>query len=273
MKQRKDEKEMKIRKRLFIALAVISFMVIGFIVSISVKNQRQVEFTYQEALNLIADGNYTEAQSNLEIIRDMDYADTASFIQLCEAVNYFDNDELHKAVSCLRKVEFKTLTPEQIAEFEEYRNQVEADLEEYNRIAEIKAAVEAQERIRNGVPFVGMTEGNINNTSLGRPSSDIRHNYEYINGEQYLANLYDYKSGNRTIFTARCVRGVVTEVWDCRDAVPYVPSHRPSSGNHEEDHDEYNASDYSNEEDFYYDHYDDFYDYYDAEEYWNEHHD
>ena len=30
---------------------------------------------------------------------------------------------------------------------------------------------------------------------------------------------------------------------------------------------------YSNEEDFYYDHYDDFFDYYDAEDYYNEHND
>lgn len=37
------------------------------------------------------------------------------------------------------------------------------------------------------------------------------------------------------------------------------------------DNDPYNAKDYSNEEDFYYDHYDDFFDYYDAENYYNEH--
>lgn len=37
------------------------------------------------------------------------------------------------------------------------------------------------------------------------------------------------------------------------------------------DIDRYNAKDYSNEEDFYYDHYDDFFDYYDAEDYYNEH--
>lgn len=41
----------------------------------------------------------------------------------------------------------------------------------------------------------------------------------------------------------------------------------------DDDHDPYNAKDYSNEEDFYYDHYDDFFDYYDAEDYYNEHND
>lgn len=37
--------------------------------------------------------------------------------------------------------------------------------------------------------------------------------------------------------------------------------------------DPYNANDYANEEDFYYDHYDDFFDYYDAESYYNDHKD
>lgn len=36
--------------------------------------------------------------------------------------------------------------------------------------------------------------------------------------------------------------------------------------------DPYNVNDYSDEEDFYYDHYDDFFDYYDAEDYYREHH-
>ena len=37
--------------------------------------------------------------------------------------------------------------------------------------------------------------------------------------------------------------------------------------------DPYDVKNYSNEEDFYYDHYDDFVDYYEAEDYYNEHHD
>lgn len=45
---------------------------------------------------------------------------------------------------------------------------------------------------------------------------------------------------------------------------PYTPSEK-------EDDDPYNAKDYSNEEDFYYDHYDDFFDYEEAEDYYNEH--
>ena len=67
------------------------------------------------------------------------------------------------------------------------------------------------------VPYVGMQETEINNTSLGHASSTIRHNYEVKNGNQYLANLYDFYRDGQCIFTARCVQGIVTEVWDNRE--------------------------------------------------------
>ena len=116
-----------------------------------------------------------------------------------------------------------------------------------------------------------MSESEIKNTSLGAPSSNVRHNSEMIKGERYIANLYDFKSGNKTIFTARCVKGRVTEVWDHRSdpVVPYTPKKNTKS---KSDDDPYDVNDYSNAEDFYYDHYDDFFDYYDAEDYYNEHH-
>lgn len=50
----------------------------------------------------------------------------------------------------------------------------------------------------------------------------------------------------------------------------FTPYRSPSKDN---DDDPYNAKDYSNEEDFYYDHYDDFFDYEEAEDYYNEYND
>ena len=50
----------------------------------------------------------------------------------------------------------------------------------------------------------------------------------------------------------------------------FTPYKSPSK---KDDDDPYNAKDYSNEEDFYYDNYDDFFDYEDAEDYYNEHND
>ena len=50
----------------------------------------------------------------------------------------------------------------------------------------------------------------------------------------------------------------------------FTPYRSPSK---KDDDDPYNAKDYSDEEDFYYDNYDDFFDYEDAEDYYNEHND
>ncbi len=52
----------------------------------------------------------------------------------------------------------------------------------------------------------------------------------------------------------------------------YTPSKSYKSSNRKNTKsDPYNAKDYSNEEDFYDDHYHDFFDYYDAEDYYNRH--
>ncbi len=120
------------------------------------------------------------------------------------------------------------------------------------------------------VPYVGMSESRIGDTGLGKPSGDVRHNTEVTWNETYIANLYDfYKDGER-IFTARCVDGKVTEVWDWREfpESDYVPDYSFA----DDSDDPYNASDYRNAEDFYDDNYYDFFDYYDAEKYYNEHH-
>ena len=124
--------------------------------------------------------------------------------------------------------------------------------------------------MNSGVPFVGMSENDINRTSLGAPSSEIRHNKECINGKQYTANLYDFYKGSSKVFTARCVQGKVTDVWDHRDAPIPKSSRLSTSGSTKKELDPYDASDYSDPEDFYYDYYDDFWDYEEAEDYWYE---
>ncbi|MCD7763967.1 MAG: hypothetical protein LUI14_12395 [Lachnospiraceae bacterium] len=100
-----------------------------------------------------------------------------------------------------------------------------------------------------------------------------------VNGKAYTANLYDFKSGNTTIFTARCVQGEVIQVWDKRDKVSSGSlssssgsgsSSKSSSKSSSSSKDQYNASDYDDPEEFYYDHYDDFDGYEDAEVYWED---
>jgi hypothetical protein len=130
-----------------------------------------------------------------------------------------------------------------------------------------------EKKIKTGVPYVGMPESRIGDTSLGAPSDEVRHNLESIGGEPYRANLYDFKVNGSTVFTARCVQGRVTQVWDFRDQDTSGSSFKPSaSSKSSADTDPYHASDYSGAEEFYDNYYDDFFDYDDAEAYYNEHH-
>jgi hypothetical protein len=125
-------------------------------------------------------------------------------------------------------------------------------------------------------PYVGMEESAISKTSLGEPEAKVRHNNEFDGHGGFLtANLYDFKENGWTIFTARCVNGTVTEVWDSGDTVDTSKSHAASSSTSRSskstDEDSYNAHDYRDAEDFYDEHYDDFFDFEDAESYFYRH--
>lgn len=260
----------KKRKGCLTATGIIGAIVAVFI-AISVVNSANLSKAYDKAVSLVDSGSYNEAKELFEEIEEKNYHDTAAYISLCEAHIDYDKGRISSAYYDMNNVRFYYLSDEQTKSLNSFIDTLEADYDVYiNEKAEADAKA-YRDRITNGVPYVGMPESEIKNTSLGAPSSNVRHNYECISGEQYLANLYDFKSGNKTIFTARCVQGKVTEVWDNRNdpIVPYTPK---KSTKTDKDDDPYDVNDYSNEEDFYYDHYDDFFDYYDAEDYYNEHH-
>ena len=164
-------------------------------------------------------------------------------------------------------MDFKTLSDEDMAEVEEFFLRIKAEYEEYEAGATERYFAELEEKVRTGVPFVGMPEREIANTILGAPQYPIKHNRECVNGLQYECNLYRFCSEGRMIFSARCMEGYVINVWDLRNEPPMVIDYSKPSGN-----DRYNASSYSNEEDFYYENYDDFTDYDEAEWYWEENH-
>lgn len=139
--------------------------------------------------------------------------------------------------------------------------------------------IEANEanKIENKVPYVGMSETLIRHTSLGEPDPVVRHNTASDgHGGHISANIYDFKENGWTIFTARCVKGYVTEVWDYRDRIDTSkprpsPTHRIIDTDDDKDDDPYDVYDYTDPEDFYYDYEDEFYDYEDAEDYFYEH--
>lgn len=212
---------------------------------------------YEEAQELMAQERWSEA--SLLLGRYDTFEDLSKY---CEAKSRLNSGDTVGAEIALRGVSPSDAVTQ-------LRQEIEADMPAYRereRQKEEQRLREEKAAARRGVPYVGMDEDWIDITSLGA-HDELRHNNETKNGKIYKANLYDFKNRDgAVIFSARCVFGSVTQVWDYRDD-PWEPySYTPVY-----DPDPYDAKDYSHPDDFYYDHYDDFWDYEDAEDYYYEH--
>ena len=167
------------------------------------------------------------------------------------------------AYGYLEMARFYYLPEEEQKEVEAFKKEVEALNTKLRREYEENERKQTEERIRTGVPFVGMPESRIGDTTIGKPSSDIGHNKEMINGKVHSANLYSWYRGGDLIFTARCIDGEVYQVWDYRDD-PIKP-YQPKSGS-KKVYEFPDYDDYLDAEDLYAWYYDDFYDYEEAED-------
>ena len=259
------------------AATIIGLLWFGILIVQGILHQDFVQNTYNQAMSLTFSGQYDEAASLLDTIIEEKYMDTASLRRYCNAQIDYANGDYKSAHMNASSLKFSYLSEEQdaavLASVEQIDTQYEINMEQER----IRQQAEYEHSIRTGVPFVGMPESCIADTSLGAPSSKIRHNNQVKSGEIYRCNLYDFYINGHLIFTARCMEGRVIQVWDSRDKVntsipyPSSPSHS-SSAHSSRDSDPYHAADYSDEEDFYEDHWDDFFDFEDAEDYWREHH-
>ncbi len=254
---------------------VLGIVILGIICLPYIKEDIKAYETYEQAEKLIVEEKYEKAREILKKIESKNIKDTSSLINLCEAHVYYDLGKAEKAYFAIDDIDFKHQTKEQLEKFKDFKKKVNASYDDYIVEETKKAQEEYRKKIKNGVPFVGMSESDIANTSLGHPSAEVRHNSEMVNGKRVTANLYDFKIGNKTIFIARCYHGTVKQVFDHRDD-PVSYNRKTSSSSKKEKkkyEDEYNVNDYSDPEDFYDDNYDDFYDYYDAEDYYYEYSD
>lgn len=227
----------------------------------------QTARTYSDAEQLISAGQYQEALDDLKAIESNHYLDTEALIILCQAHLKYEDGEGVSAYTALKNTIFQHQSQEQMAEINAFMNILKAEYDTYQQEQAQAEIQQYEDKIRNGVPFVGMPERRISDTSLGKPSDEVRHNYQVKNGNQYLANLYDFYRDGQCIFTARCVQGVVTQVWDNRDR-PAV-SHAPSGNSGVST--EPSVEGFYSPEDFYDWYWDDFFDYYDAEDYYYAH--
>lgn len=250
-----------------LAIALVCAAVPLTILAIVNAYNRETDAAYAQATSLVAAGEYSGALELLEGISNKSYHDTRYLINICEAHKSYENGDLQTAYSQVRAIvlrDYDGVSEDELTAFydgvvEEYRQQQEAEA--------LREQREYRNRIANGVPYVGMPESEIANTSLGKPEDRIGHNNACISGEQYRANIYYFRSGGKLIFSARCIRGKVSEVWDYRDN----PQSYSYSGGHHSSGDPYDVDDYQDAEEFYYYNYNDFIDYEDAEDYYNDH--
>lgn len=280
----------KRRKKAATAAAVISviLVIIAIPVAVSAMKAHKTDETYFAAARLAFDGKYEEALAAAkefekeDFYKNVNYKDTQALISYCEAVLNYENGRIVDAYYDIDDVSFRYLPDSMLETFESFKRTVcseYSDIEQnyYNYLFSLG---------RFRVPYVGMPESEIGDSSLGKPSGNVRHEYEGTGDERRVANIYDFVRDGKTVFTAKCVGKRVVEVWGDGDppetttrGVPpttRTPSTRIPSTTRKRtqttQEDPYNVNDYSSEEDFYDDNYDDFLDYYDAEDYYREHH-
>ena len=283
---------MKRRIYIIISILLVSGIIFGG-AYIFALYQKEIDTAYNSAVTMIQNGAYEDALSELEkanpkkINRDnfwkdvkydyikKAYKDTLPLYAYALAqIEYNDKKRMSTVDEYLSLIS-KSYSGELSEEIKTFKENFKSEYDVFLAEEARKAEQKRKEDLKKRVPYVGMSESDIANTSLGAPSSNVRHNYEMVGGKSYQANLYDYKSGSKTIFTARCVQGKVTEVWDKRNEAKNTTTHSSSISTSRKkktyNDDKYDVKDYYDAEDFYDDHYDDFYDYEEAEDYYNEH--
>jgi len=256
--------------RVLLAILIIAAIIIASIVIRSgvrlVRENKRITSAYFRAEEFIAAANYQEALNELRSIEDADYRDTKPLIRLCSAYTAYDNGRIIEAYRNLLEIEFNWQTEDQLSRIEQLQTKVSEEWRVLQEEQDKKAKEAYEKQITEGVPFVGMPESRINDTSLGRASDKVRHNTEPKNGEILTANLYDFYKDGGLIFTARCLEGEVVQVWDSRSDpyYGYNGSRKKAAGP------EFDAGDFASAEDFYDWYRDDFIDFEEAEEYYEE---
>ena len=263
------------RRPLLIILCLMAVILVTASVSTHIMNRNRAEAEeealessraeqYHAALERIDRGEYEEAYSILEAIDPRSYLSTVDLMMLCRAYSRYAEGSIYGAYYSMPLLEdLEGVAPDQLARMKMFRKTVREAYSEKER-------QDAATTTTRAVPYVGMSESQIGNTALGRPSEKVRHNTAMIRGKRYTANLYDFVENGRVVFTARCIDGKVTEVWDTRGTPAGTTKARSSSA--ASSGDPYHAKDYVHPDDFYYDHYDDFVDFEDAEDYYDSHH-
>ena len=260
---------MKTRKKTVVITVLVIFMVLACFVLPMLIN-------YFSGIKLMNNGQFEEASENFKALGGLFHAE--AFEDYCRARKYAAEGDYSMAAIYLYQVEHrdKLYSTSHLPDYDAFQQEVE----EQQKIAmenAIKRREERyQEQVRTGVPFVDMKESDIGRTTLGRPNGTPWHNYSMERGQRVEATIYDWIRDDYVVYSARCMHGMVVQVWDYR-AKPWkkvkssTTTHKKATTSAKKDSDPLEARTYSNPEDFYDDNYYDFFDYEEAEDYYYEH--
>ena len=235
---------------------------------------RQAEEMYIQGLSQFSKGDYKAAYRSFDVAREKNIEESKAYYYYSVGMDYAASKNYDNAESSIRRGTSAAIS----TKIEQLGKQLLRQVQTEHKVYDEQQEKEYLQSLAKSLPYVGMPEKYISKTALGSPSSTVRHNREMVNGKSLVANLYDYTRNGYVIFTARCINGVVTDVFDHWND-PYKQSSGSSSSSSSKKSssstkksDPFHASDYAHPDDFYYDYYDDFWDYEDAEDYWEAHH-
>lgn len=268
---------MKQRREQIIAAIIVILVIITLYAAPGIIEKSKDIVIYKRALPYYKNGQYDEAIEILDPYSRYENQRCMALLYLCYATKEYRSGDIKTA-------------HDHIWEYNYYRHRTKGVIdvnneafvwnlnEAYGKIIQEEEAAEKaayEQKIKDGVPFEGMPESRIDDTSLGKHAG-IRYNTEMKNGKCLEANIYVFKRDGDIILEARCLEGKVTQVWDYRDgksSSPYSKKNRSTyKAPKKQEDDPYNVNDFYDAEDFYDEYYDDFFDYEDAEDYFNDHH-
>ena len=258
------------------AIAFIVVLILGILAAIIVpkamKSSRDAS-VLSEARALVINEDYSAARKLLYGYFPYDHEEAKALISLCDAHYYYETGSVSSAYYALYRTKLDLLGPELKKEASDFLEVLKIENEAYEKAQEEKEARERREyenKVRTGVPFVGLPESRIGDTSLGKPDPNMRRTTGTYGGKDVIFFRYDFVRDNKIIFSAFCYNGRVVLVEDYRSSP--IPTKKPSSYSSGSSSYSYpDPGEFDDPSDFYYWYYDEFVDYEEAEEYYYSH--
>jgi hypothetical protein len=267
----------KHKKKRILAIVIAALIILAGLAALitpAIVKSSQDSSIFSEAKSLMKNGEYNSAKKLLRDRYSYGNDEADSLIYLCSAYYDYDRGNIASAYYDLSLVDFDLLDPELRQESEAFYKKVKAEKEEHDKEYDKQREQERQEyenKIRTGIPFVGLSESRIGDTSLGKPDPNFRRVPGTVNGESTILFRYDYIRDKKIIFSVYCYDGRVVIVEDYR-SFP-LPTKKPSSSSSSGSSSYVypDPKEFDDPSDFYYWYYDEFVDYEEAEEYYYSH--